>query len=155
MFKTGKGRFNYRVGAIIIHNGRILMVKNNRAPYFYSVGGRVKFDDTCDEAVKREVKEELGVDLEIDRPVFLHELFFDEGTTKEHFHEVSIYFLMKTPENVEKIICASVDERGSREELCWIQIEKFGGYEAYPNFFATELMRLPTSLKRIVEIRNR
>lgn len=34
-FKTGQGRFNYRVGAIIIHENNILMVKNSRDSYYY------------------------------------------------------------------------------------------------------------------------
>jgi len=28
-FKTEEGKFNYRVGAIIIHDNKLLMVKNN------------------------------------------------------------------------------------------------------------------------------
>ncbi|MGD9567937.1 MAG: NUDIX domain-containing protein [Sedimentibacter sp.] len=56
-FKTINGRFNYRVGAIIINNGNVLVVKNHKSTYFYSVGGRVHFNETCEEAVKREVKD--------------------------------------------------------------------------------------------------
>lgn len=69
-FRTDKGKFNFRVGAILIRDGKVLMVKNARASYYYSVGGRVKYNETCDEAIVREVKEELGVDLEIDYPAF-------------------------------------------------------------------------------------
>lgn len=42
-FQTLEGRFNYRVGAIIINNGNILVDKNHESTYFYSVGGRVHF----------------------------------------------------------------------------------------------------------------
>ena len=69
-FKTGYGRFNYRVGAIILHNGKYLLMKNTEAPYVYSVGGRVHFGETTEEAVVREVFEETGVTLQVDRPVF-------------------------------------------------------------------------------------
>lgn len=41
-FPTKDGVFNMRVGAIILHDDKVLMVKNNRDPYYYSVGGRVK-----------------------------------------------------------------------------------------------------------------
>ena len=34
---------NLRVGAITMKNGKLLMVGNDRAPYLYSVGGRIKF----------------------------------------------------------------------------------------------------------------
>ncbi len=154
-FKTKRGRFNFRVGAIIIHNGNVLMVRNDRAPYFYTVGGRVKYDETCDDAIRREVGEELGVTLEIEKPVFLHESFFDEMTTKEHFHEVSLYYLMKKPDNIDEIVCRSVEEKGRKEELVWLPIDRYGQFEAYPIFFAVELAHLPDCLKHIVEIREK
>ena len=53
-FRTEYGRFNYRVGAIIIHDGKLLLMRNSEAPYVYTVGGRVRFDETTAEAVLRE-----------------------------------------------------------------------------------------------------
>lgn len=52
-FNTSKVRFNYRVGAIIIKDDRLLVVKNSKATYFYSVCGRVNYNETCEEAIKR------------------------------------------------------------------------------------------------------
>lgn len=45
-------------------DGKILMVGNDR-DYLYSVGGRVKFGETAEEAVVREVLEETGVQMEM------------------------------------------------------------------------------------------
>lgn len=56
-----EGLINLRVGAIIMKNGKILMVGNDSADYLYSVGGRIKFGETSEEAVIREVYEETGV----------------------------------------------------------------------------------------------
>ena len=68
------GILNIRVGAIIMKDGKILMVGNDR-DYLYSVGGRVKFGETAEEAVVREVLEETGVQMEIDRLGFAALLF--------------------------------------------------------------------------------
>ena len=68
-FKTPYGRFNYRVGAIILHDGKVLLMRNPEVPYLYSVGGRVNYNETTEEAVIREVLEETGVKLSVDRPV--------------------------------------------------------------------------------------
>ena len=57
----GSGLINIRVGAIILKNGKFLMVGNDRNNYLYSVGGRLKFGETAEEAVKREVFEETGL----------------------------------------------------------------------------------------------
>lgn len=61
------GLLNIRVGAIIMLNDKILMVGNNKRPeYLYSVGGRIKFGETAEEAIKREVFEETGIRMEVE-----------------------------------------------------------------------------------------
>ena len=60
----GDGIINIRVGAIIIKDGRILMAGNSNVNHLYSVGGRLKFGETAEEAVVREVLEETGVRME-------------------------------------------------------------------------------------------
>ena len=66
-FYTKQGSFTYRVGAIIIKDNKLLMVKNEDYPYYYTVGGKVKINESSEEAVIREAFEETGVALEIDR----------------------------------------------------------------------------------------
>lgn len=44
-------------------------MRNSEAPYVYSVGGRVKYNETTAEAVVREVQEETGITLVPDRPI--------------------------------------------------------------------------------------
>ena len=95
-FKTQKGKFNYRVGAIIIKDGKLLMVRNTGSDYYYSVGGRVKFDEDSENAVIRETAEETGAKMSVDRLIAIHENFFTE---KEHYHEISFYYIMNVPEN--------------------------------------------------------
>ncbi len=48
-FNTEQGRFNYRVCAIIINEGKLLAMHNETTPYFYLPGGRVKFNETVEE----------------------------------------------------------------------------------------------------------
>lgn len=120
-FKTDMGRFNYRVGAIIIHDNKLLMVRNNKAPYFYSVGGRVKLQETAGNAVVREVFEETGLHMEVERLGFIHENFFVEE--KERFHELSLFFYMKDRKEWDTI-CMSFTENGAKEELQWIPFDK-------------------------------
>ena len=84
-FKTERGNFNYRVGLIITNGRKILMARNpnEERAFYYSVGGRVRFGESLTEAALRELKEETGIDCEIDRLAAIHENFFtcDEGKT--------------------------------------------------------------------------
>ena len=60
-------KFNYRVCAMIIAENKILAMHDERSPYFYLPGGRVKMGETAEQAVVREVQEELGVTPKITR----------------------------------------------------------------------------------------
>ncbi len=150
-FKTPYGRFNYRVGAIIIHDGKVLLMRNPEVSYLYSVGGRVNYNETAEEAVIREALEETGVKLDVDRPVFFQEQFFNEEVTGEHFHEVAVYFLMEDSDALGNLRCNSVTERGVAEELIWIPLDELDQHYVVPVSVARELRNLPKHLTSIVE----
>ncbi|MET4563542.1 NUDIX domain-containing protein [Lysinibacillus parviboronicapiens] len=61
------------VGAVILdENNRILLVLRKKSPesgYWSLPGGKVDYMETIENAVIREIKEELGVDIEIERLV--------------------------------------------------------------------------------------
>ncbi|HWR65329.1 MAG TPA: NUDIX domain-containing protein [Bellilinea sp.] len=137
-FRTGEGRFNFRVGAIIIQDNQILMVRNFRDPYYYSVGGRVHLHESLEEAVLREVLEETGVPLEIEKLGFIHENFFTLEHSGEVFHEISFFYYMKPVANFLQIN-ASLTEDGIEEKLEWIPLDKINEYALYPEFFKTDL----------------
>lgn len=148
--KMDEGILNIRVGAIIIKDDKFLMVENDRFDHMYSVGGRIKFGETAEEAVVREVYEETGVKMEIDRLGFIHENFFpgDSLGKKDNIvHEISLFFYMKVPEGFEPV-CNSFTEDGNKEQLVWITADCPKKY--YPEFFKTELANRSVSVKHFV-----
>ena len=154
-FKVKGGTFNYRVGAVIIHNGKLLLMKNAEEPYYYTVGGRVRFNETTEETVVREVREEIGVSLKIDRFLFFQEQFFDGKVTGTHIHELGVYYLMKDSPDLENLECHSVTARGVAEELCWIPLEETGKYYIVPESVAQRLRDLPDHAEHLIEIDER
>lgn len=137
-FRTAAGRFNFRVGAIIIQDNQILMVKDHRDPYYYSVGGRVHLHETLEEAVLREVLEETGIPLEIVKLGFIHENFFSLEHSGEVFHEISFFYYMKPIKNFT-LVNQSVTEDDVEEHLEWIPLDRIHEYTLYPEFFKTHL----------------
>lgn len=154
-FRMKQGIFNYRVGAIIIHDGKLLLMHNEEEPYYYTVGGRVHFNETTEETVVREVREEIGVDLEIDRFLFFQEQFFDGKVTGTHIHELGVYYLMKDSPALENLECHSVTARGVAEELHWIPLEETGSLYIVPESIAARLGSLPQHAEHIIEIDER
>ena len=148
--KTEGGILNIRVGAIIMRNDEFLMVENDLFDHMYSVGGRIKFGETAEEAVVREVFEETGVKMEIDRMGFVHENFFpgDSLAKKSNVvHEISFFFYMKVPEDFEPV-CMSFTEDNVKERLVWIKADHPKKY--YPEFFKTELGNPSQCIKHFV-----
>ena len=139
----GEGFVNLRVGAIIQKDGKFLMVGNRRVDYLYSVGGRIRFGELAEEAVVREVEEETGWRLEVDRLGFVHENCFYGDLPGVNLgkliYEVSFYFYMKVPADFEPV-CASVTDDGSGEYLAWAAPDD--PRTLYPAFFR-ELPGLP------------
>lgn len=132
------GIINIRSGAIIMIDRKLLMVGNNR-DYLYSVGGRLKFGETAEEAVRREVFEETGVKMEIDRLGFVHENYF-YGDAKTNLnklvYEISFFFYMDVPPSFTPISDSFI-EGNSKERLVWVSLED--DRKIYPEFFKTEL----------------
>lgn len=145
------GYINIRVGAIIMRDGKFLMVGNHVRPeYLYSVGGRIKFGETAEEAVMREVEEETGVHMDIDRLGFIHENYFygDCGDkTGKLVYEISFFFYMKVPTDFEPS-GHSFTEDESAEYLRWISPDE--DVKFYPEFFRTELTDPSDSVKHFV-----
>ena len=139
------GILNIRVGAIIMQGRKILMVGNERADYLYSVGGRIQFGETAEEAIVREVLEETGVKMEVDRLGFVHEnYFYGDAPSKQGklVYEISLFFYMKVPRDFVPV-SVSFTEDNSKEYLRWVSLDENG--KLYPEFFRTEL-RNPTDV---------
>lgn len=148
--KLPDGILNIRVGAIIMKEDKFLMVENDLFDHMYSVGGRIKFGETAEEAVVREVFEETGVKMEIDRLGFIHENFFPGDSLVKQgniVHEISFFFYMKVPENFEPV-CDSFTEDGNKEHLVWIRADHPKTY--YPAFFRMELANPVKEVKHFV-----
>ena len=91
-FLCGSQKFNYRVCAIMISDHKILAMRDERSPYFYLPGGRVAMGETAEQAVVREVEEELSITPKIIRPLWLSQAFFTEEVDNLRYHELCIYF---------------------------------------------------------------
>ena len=148
--RCGEGVINIRVGAIITKDNHVLMVRNNRDNFFYSVGGRIQFGETAEQAVKREVREELGFEMEIDRLGFICEAYFygTIGDKQERLiYEPAFYFYMIVPDDFE-LESKTFLEDGSPEYLEWVPFDT--EKTVYPEFLKTELNNPSRETKYIV-----
>ena len=142
---VGNTKFNYRVCGLLIRDGRLLAMRDERAPYFYLPGGRVKLGETAEQAILREIEEELNVTPRIIRPLWLNQSFFTEDVDGLRYHELCIYFLLDAPDTdlAERGETFTLRERHHTHTFEWLPFERLRDEYFYPVFLKTEIHHLP------------
>ena len=144
-FRSDNEKFNYRVCAMIISDGKILAMHDDRSPYFYLPGGRVAIGETAEDAVIREVREELGVSAKIDRPLWLNQAFFTEDVDNLRYHELCIYFLMDISDTdlLSRGDKFTTQEGNRTHTFQWLEFDSLKDEYFYPNFLKKDIFNLP------------
>ncbi|MEE1078638.1 MAG: NUDIX domain-containing protein [Agathobacter sp.] len=153
-FISENQKFNYRVCAMMISDGKILAMHDERSPYFYLPGGRVGMGETAEHAVIREVQEEIGVTPRVIRPLWLNQSFFTEDVDKLNYHEICIYFLMDiTMTDLLKKGSKFTSKEGERTHTFeWIEFDRLKDEYFYPLFLKKEIFNLPNEFTIRTEI---
>lgn len=151
-FCVGKDWFRYRVGAIIIADGHVLLSYGEEVKHYYTVGGGVHVGETAEEALLREVKEETGEDFEIQRPLcFVENFFKGKGGSLEGLdcHTIEMYYLVKPKEKKEYDV-GSVNSGGESEKMRWLPIDRLDEYDVRPSLIKDLVRNLPEQFLTIV-----
>jgi 8-oxo-dGTP diphosphatase len=88
------------VGCIIEKDGKILLTLRNIEPFkdhWCLPGGHIDFGETPEEAVKREIKEETGLDI---KPRFFD--YYNEFYEKMGWHAIVLMFYAKAEGEIKK-----------------------------------------------------
>ena len=147
-FVTEEGRFNCRVCAILLDGERLLAMHDERSPYFYLPGGRIKMGERAEDAVLREVREELGIEAKIVRPLWLSQAFFNEDVDGMDFHELCFYFLLDASETdlLSRGDAFTRQEGRHTHAFEWLPFDRLKDEYLYPLFLKTEIHHLPAVL---------
>ena len=146
-YVIGNNKFNYRVCGIITHDSKILAMHDERSPYFYLPGGRVKMGETAEQAIQREIQEELNITPLIIRPLWLNQGFFTEDVDHLHYHELCVYFLLDVTgtDLFTKGNKFTLNEQHHSHEFEWLPFDRLKDEYFYPVFLKTEIYNLPVS----------
>ncbi|MGD9346802.1 MAG: NUDIX hydrolase [Candidatus Aminicenantes bacterium] len=81
------------VGAIVIKDEKILLVKRNKAPHkdLWAIpGGSLELGETLQKAAEREVREETGLTIKAGKPVYTFDLIERDKDGRIRFHYVIV-----------------------------------------------------------------
>ena len=132
-----EGVLNCRAAAIINHNGKILFHKNTAEPHYALVGGRVQITERSDDTVKREIKEELGKDIEITGYICTIENLFNHPHNGKKYHEIMFVHSAEFIDDDDKKITETMQNIEEAEEekhiqYEWIDLDKIDSYDIRP-----------------------
>lgn len=150
-FDDGHRRFTLRTAAVVWHDGRVLVHRAARDNFWSMPGGRVEWLEPAGEALRREMREELGLEARVERLLWVIENFFlDKGCT---YHEVAFYFLVSFLP--EAAIYHSDGPFCGQEEAMplvfgWFPVDQLEAVPLYPTFLRTALRRLPPVTEHVV-----
>jgi len=147
-FKTDEGKFNYRVCGVIISDGKILAMHDERSPYYYLPGGRVTMGETAENAVIREIQEELNVTPKIVRPLWLNQSFFTEDVDHLKYHELCLYYLLDVSDTelLSRGEPFTLTEGKHTHIFEWLEFGRIKNEYFYPLFLKEKIFNLPESL---------
>jgi nucleoside triphosphatase len=117
-----KNKFFFRPSAygLIADNGKILTLRNKGNGKIWFPGGGVEIGEKMEDALKREIKEETGLDAEIGKLILFKENFFYYQPLDEAYHAL-LFFFMCSVKNTELIADSEVDDLES-EKPRWTEI---------------------------------
>jgi 8-oxo-dGTP pyrophosphatase MutT (NUDIX family) len=149
-------RFVYRVAGVAQHQDRVLLHRSEHDHFWSLPGGRGEMLEPSLETLRREMSEETGLAVTVDRLLWVVENFFDH--TGKTYHELGLYFLMSFPPDSpvwskgDTFLGQEVFPDGRRLSLHfqWFPLASLETLTVYPSFLPAGLRQLPPTVEHII-----
>lgn len=155
-----EAQFNYRVAAVIVQADHVLLHRAPRDAFWSLPGGRCEINEPSAGALARELREEVGAPVRVERLLWVVELFFSLGGRR--CHELGLYHLVTLlPDSLLCDLLATVYGREDAGDLRlifrWFPLAAIGDMAIVPRVLRARLHALhtlPTTVEHIVSVEN-
>ncbi|SDR55073.1 NUDIX domain-containing protein [Paraburkholderia fungorum] len=89
-FDLGTHRFQFRAAVVITRSDHVLLHQVEGQDFWCLPGGRVEPGERAEQTVIREMREEVGADIDVGKMLWTVENFFSHES-RQH-HEIGLYF---------------------------------------------------------------
>jgi 8-oxo-dGTP pyrophosphatase MutT (NUDIX family) len=149
-FDESSVRFTCRIVGIALDRGRVLLQRAEADDFWALPGGRAELLESSPATLIREMQEEIGTVVTVERLVWLAENFFEyDGRA---YHEIGFYFLMQLPaESALRATPRFYGHEGSLRIIFeWQPIDTLEQVRLYPSFLRTGLKSMPATTTHII-----
>lgn len=119
------------ISRVVIYNPerkKLILARNKKAKFWYAPGGGWEFaEENIKEAAKREVKEEVGIDVEIGKLLYVQE--FQESEEQKYFET---FWLAKYTGEINSEH-TDLDSNGAVEEIKEFSKEELENLKVFPD----------------------
>ncbi len=166
MIKTEDRRFSMRAAALMLHEQHVLLqlaagsgdgAVGDDDDFWFVPGGRIELLEPAHTTLAREMHEELGVEVCIERLLWIVENFFVHRGRAGH--EIGFYFLatLPPPDVVPHLYArgetiVTHDEQGIEQVYRWVALDALNDIAFYPTFLRHRLRALPMQTEHLVHI---
>lgn len=125
-------KFKVRVASIIISDNHLLVEKYGEDSFMLP-GGHVEINETSKQAIKRELKEELSMDIEVDKFIGLIENFFI-NIKNEKTHCLDFFYKCSIKvDNYNDIETDEIDHGEHKHHIYkWLKVDELESYNLKP-----------------------
>jgi len=108
------------VYAVILQEGKILLVRHQSSGKHFLPGGGIEIGEPIREALKRELREEAGMQVEVARLFYFKEHFFYHEPADQAYHNFMVFFWAKETGKVSRT-SANAPHTG-QDETFWADL---------------------------------
>jgi ADP-ribose pyrophosphatase len=151
LFKDEKSICNFRTVGVLIRGGKILLQREKEGNEYALPGGHVKSNETSEQSLIREYKEETNADIICERLIWIEESFWKWGDRDTS--TIAFYYLIKLVNDAD----IPDDYFESQKDNCnvileWVLIQDLKGLTVYPRFLVEKIDSISNGIEHFISV---
>jgi len=151
LFQDENSVCNFRVAGVLIRDGKILVQRDKGGDAYALPGGHVKKNETAQQSLIREYKEETNADIICNRLIWVEESFWKWGGRDTS--TIAFYYLIALANDADIPGDYAVPQKDNDNVILeWVSLDDLEKLTIYPRFLAEKVRNIADSIEHFVSV---